>query len=159
MIKYTAVIDTPFARLGIIAADNEITKISYVTDQAPSIKCVPAIIRELEQQILQYIKHPTISFTIPYRLNGTKHQMSLWKILKKIPPGNVETYGNLAELMHSSARAVGNACRQNPLPIIIPCHRVVAKNHIGGYAGDITGENIIIKQWLLANEKNNINST
>ncbi len=86
-------------------------------------------------------------------LKGTAFQKRVWQALCNIPPGTTKTYGELAKELHTSPRAIGNACRKNPLPIIIPCHRVVAKNSLGGYAGARTGELIEFKKWLLENEK------
>ena len=62
------------------------------------------------------------------------------------------TYGEIAEAIHSGPRAVGNACRHNPIPIIIPCHRVVKKGGIGGYCGSLSGKEIQQKDWLLRHE-------
>ena len=59
----------------------------------------------------------------------------------------------LAKELKTGARAIGNACRKNPIPIVIPCHRVVAQHHIGGYAGQTEGEIVDIKKWLLNHEK------
>ena len=86
--------------------------------------------------------------------NGTPYQKKVWLALQQIPPGETKTYGDLANEINSNPRAIGNACRENPLPIIIPCHRIVAKNGIGGYAGKVDGNNIDIKQWLLKHEIN-----
>ncbi len=80
----------------------------------------------------------------------------------QIPSGEVKTYGALAAQLGSSAKAVGNACRNNPFPLVIPCHRVVAASGIGGYAGDTLQQQkgeiefMQIKQWLLAHEQNPI---
>ena len=62
------------------------------------------------------------------------------------------TYGALAEKLGTSARAVGNACRHNPVLILVPCHRVVARNGLGGFAGDVDGRLVDIKRRLLAHE-------
>ena len=64
----------------------------------------------------------------------------------------MRTYGELAKLLNTSAQAVGNACRENPIPIIIPCHRVVSRASLGGYCGKTSGSKIQIKTWLLQNE-------
>ena len=69
-----------------------------------------------------------------------------------IPPGKVMTYGEVARQLDSSPRAVGNACRANPLPIIIPCHRIVGQTGTGGYGGFRTGKVVEIKHWLLHHE-------
>lgn len=83
---------------------------------------------------------------------GTPFQRRVWRALQGISPGSVLTYGALARQLGSSARAVANACRANPLPIIIPCHRVVAARGVGGYLGETVGEAIAIKRWLLHHE-------
>jgi len=93
---------------------------------------------------------------------GTEFQRKVWQSLQDIPVGEVRTYGSLAKELNSSARAVGNACRQNLFPVIVPCHRVVSASGIGGYAGDTLARQhgqinfLHIKQWLLAHEKANI---
>lgn len=90
---------------------------------------------------------------------GTDFQQRVWRALIAIPAGEVRTYGSLAEEINTSARAVGNACRQNLFPLIVPCHRVVSAAGIGGYAGDTMDKQhsqinfLHIKQWLLAHEK------
>ena len=72
--------------------------------------------------------------------------------MRRIPIGQVVTYGELAKALDSSARAVAGACRANPIPILIPCHRVVAATGLGGYMGETGGEALAIKQWLLQHE-------
>ena len=83
---------------------------------------------------------------------GTLFQKSVWHELTKIPIGQTRTYGEIANKLNSSARAVGNACRKNPIQIIIPCHRVVSAKGLGGYAGKTEGKQIKIKRWLLSHE-------
>jgi methylated-DNA-[protein]-cysteine S-methyltransferase len=61
-------------------------------------------------------------------------------------------YGELAKVLDSGARAVAAACRANPLPILIPCHRVVSHKGLGGYMGQVEGKEVAIKQWLLHHE-------
>lgn len=107
---------------------------------------------KLNQQLETYFKQPSKTFSIPFVLNGTDFQQRVWQSLTRIPAGEVRTYGELAKELKSSARAVGNACRRNPLPIIIPCHRVVAKQGIGGYDGKTAGTRLDIKRWLLNHE-------
>ncbi|MBT8127262.1 MAG: methylated-DNA--[protein]-cysteine S-methyltransferase, partial [Gammaproteobacteria bacterium] len=92
------------------------------------------------------------SFDLPCALQGTPFQQKVWNELKKIPCGTVITYGELANKLGTSARAIGNACRKNPIPLVIPCHRVVAANGIGGYSGDTNGAWLRIKSWLLRHE-------
>ncbi|MBF0446088.1 MAG: methylated-DNA--[protein]-cysteine S-methyltransferase, partial [Magnetococcales bacterium] len=81
--------------------------------------------------------------------NGTKFQQSVWNHLLQIPPGSTETYGTVAKKLKSGPRAIGQAVGANPIPIIIPCHRVVAANGLGGYSGE---GGIECKKKLLALE-------
>lgn len=89
---------------------------------------------------------------IPFLIEGTDFQKKVWHELLKIPLGETCTYGEIAKRLNSSPRAVGNACRKNPIQIIIPCHRVVSAKGIGGYAGETAGRQINIKRWLLNHE-------
>ena len=100
----------------------------------------------------QYFKS-AIAFTeIPLKTHGTGFQRAVWAEISKIPLGETRTYGEIATKINSSPRAVGNACRNNPIPIIIPCHRVVSANSIGGYEGETQGGKINVKRWLLNHE-------
>jgi len=85
-------------------------------------------------------------------LQGTAFQRRVWEALTRIPAGQTLTYGELAARLDSGARAVGNACRHNPVSIIVPCHRVVSATGIGGYSGSTGGREIDRKQWLLGRE-------
>ena len=88
---------------------------------------------------------------IPYAVSGTPFQKRVWKAISDIPAGEVLTYSELAEKVGSGPRAVANACGANRLPLLIPCHRVVAKNGLGGFMQGING-GLKIKEWLLAHE-------
>jgi methylated-DNA-[protein]-cysteine S-methyltransferase len=76
----------------------------------------------------------------------------LWEALCEIPCGRTQTYGELARRLGAEPRAVGQACGDNRLPIVIPCHRVVAANGIGGFAHASSGYLLEAKRWLLAHE-------
>jgi len=84
--------------------------------------------------------------------SGTPFQRRVWKALGEIPVGQVCRYGELATRLGTGARAIGNACRANPIPILIPCHRVVAAHGTGGYMGKEAGH-LARKDWLLAHEQ------
>ncbi len=86
---------------------------------------------------------------------GTPFQQRVWQALQGIPYGQTRTYQQLAQQLNTSARAVGNACRANPIPIIIPCHRILAKSGIGGFMGKKSGHPLKIKQFLLTIEQTN----
>lgn len=108
---------------------------------------------ETVRQLRSYFAQPNFSFDLPIKLQGTPFQQRVWQALTAIPRGTALTYGELALLLGSSARAVGGACRANPLPLIVPCHRVVSAQGLGGYAGQTEGETFDIKRWLLEFER------
>ncbi|HQW37457.1 MAG TPA: methylated-DNA--[protein]-cysteine S-methyltransferase, partial [Usitatibacteraceae bacterium] len=105
-------------------------------------------------QLQSYLDNPAFAFDLPMKLTGTRHQLSVWEAMCAIPAGETRTYGELAKSIGSSARAVGGACGANPLPIVVPCHRVVGANgSLGGFMGARQeGFELSIKRWLLAHE-------
>lgn len=106
----------------------------------------------LRAQFDAYLEDANFRFDLPLRLRGTDYQQRVWEALRRIPAGEVRSYGELAHLLASSPRAVGNACRRNPVPIIVPCHRVVARTGIGGFGGAVQGELVEQKRRLLRHE-------
>lgn len=106
----------------------------------------------IHAEIAAYFKNPKHPFKIDIELKGTAFQLKVWKALQTIPSGKTLTYGELAKKLKTSARAIGQACRTNPIPIVVPCHRVVAANGIGGFTGKRQGEMVDVKAWLLKHE-------
>jgi len=104
------------------------------------------------EQLTEYFSNGRFRFDMPLAVCGTEFQHNVWRALQAIPPGQTRSYSDIADQLCSSARAVGNACRANPIPIVVPCHRVVAKQGIGGYFGQTGGARLRIKQWLLNHE-------
>lgn len=84
---------------------------------------------------------------------GTEYSRVVWEALTEIPVGEVLCYSDLADKLNSSPRAVAQACRSNPYPGIIPCHRVVSKSGLGGFMGQIQGPWVELKRQLLACER------
>ncbi|MCU7854054.1 MAG: methylated-DNA--[protein]-cysteine S-methyltransferase [Candidatus Thiodiazotropha sp. (ex Monitilora ramsayi)] len=105
------------------------------------------------QSIKDYLVDAKRPFNLDLQLDGTPFQHRVWQALQTIPAGETLTYGALAEHIGSGARAVGNACRANPCPLVVPCHRVVAVNGLGGFAGERSGKKLEIKHWLLRHEE------
>ena len=111
--------------------------------------------KEVQRQLAAYFAEGAWPFDLPLELRGTTFQQRVWQALRRIPAGEVRSYGQLARQLGSSARAVGNACRANPLPIVVPCHRVVGAAGLGGYSGysgETAEEGLRIKRWLLTHE-------
>ncbi len=102
--------------------------------------------------INNYFTHQQSLSSIPLLEQGTPFQKNVWSALRTINKGEVLTYGQLAKNLNSGARAVANACRQNPIAIVTPCHRVVSSNGLGGYMGQTKGICMDIKQLLLQHE-------
>lgn len=99
-------------------------------DQSPT-----PLLREAIKQLNAYFDAKLTAFDLPLLPTGTDFQRRVWRHMAKIPYGKVRTYGALAAALGSGARPVGTACGRNPIPIIIPCHRVVAGAGLGGYSG------------------------
>lgn len=148
---FTGVFSSPLGKIGVAIKNDALVRLDFASSKLkPSSH---SLIAKIQQQLNKYFKGAPYSFDFPINLSGTNFQKKVWAALTKIPAGKVVTYGELAKQLKSSARAIGNACRKNPIPIIIPCHRVVAKNSIGGYSGKTAGKNIKTKKMLLAHDK------
>lgn len=110
------------------------------------------VLKQLGEQLSRYFAESHSRFKVSTQNQGTAYQRRVWQALQQIPAGQTRTYGQLAEQLHSSPRAVGNACRQNPVPLLVPCHRVVAANGLGGFGGETQGKRVAMKRWLLEHE-------
>lgn len=151
MSQYAFTIKTPFTNLGIRTKDDAVTAIEYVSEKL-DIKPSTKFDKSVAQQVQRYCKKQQTELDVPIKLEGTPFQRRVWKALQKIPAGKVLTYGAIANKLSTSPRAVGNACRHNPVLLAVPCHRVVAANGIGGFSGKTEGKWPKIKRRLLAHE-------
>ena len=151
---FDACIKTPFATLGIVADDGHLLGVHFLPSSVPAKAPKTNTIAHLAcVQLMAYLDNPNAIFDLPLKLNGSKHQLDVWRGMQKIPAGKTMTYGALAEAIDSSARAVGTACGQNPIPLVVPCHRIVAANGgLGGFMGGKLENPLVIKQWLLRHE-------
>jgi len=152
---FQACVRTPFGTVGISATDTHVTGIRYLSPDVPALAPKRGTVAFLAcVQLQSYLDNPAFAFDLPMKLTGTRHQLSVWEAMCAIPAGETRTYGELAKSIGSSARAVGGACGANPLPIVVPCHRVVGANgSLGGFMGARQeGFELSIKRWLLAHE-------
>ena len=149
---YSLVIDSPLGRLGILIVNQQIHRLDYLDASKRLRVASNAFEHRVVQQLENYFKNPGAGFSMPLELAGTPFQQRVWQALTQIPAGETLTYGELAARLGSGARAVGNACRRNPVSIIVPCHRVVAASGIGGYSGSTSGPVLDRKRWLLNHE-------
>lgn len=155
MQAWQARVRTPFAVLGIAANDKHVTGIRYLAPDVQALAPVKNTIAHLAcVQIQAYLDDPSFVFELPLKLAGTHHRVQVWEAMQRIEAGSTRTYGELARELGSSARAVGGACGANPLPLVVPCHRVVAAGgDIGGFMGRREeGFERSIKRWLLEHE-------
>ena len=146
--------NTPIGSLSIQMHASLVAKLEWLNDTS----CEPSshIPTQIEQVLHHYWHSALVDPTIPILEQGTAFQQKVWSMLCNIPTGQTRTYGELAQTLNTSPRALANACRNNPFPIIIPCHRVVAKTGMGGYAGQTSGPMLRIKHALLRHEKTQI---
>jgi len=107
---------------------------------------------EVIRQLDAWAEDPRHVFDLPLAPAGTPFRLRVWQALRTIPAGETRTYGELARRLGTSPRAIGGACAANPLPLFVPCHRVVAAVGSGGFAGQRAGPMPALKRRLLAME-------
>jgi len=150
---FDALYQAPFAVLGIRTDGESLTGLEYLPlDVAPS-EPKNGLAREVIRQIECYLANPAHRFDLPLQVRGSEFRKRVWKVMCAIPPGQTLTYGDVARRLESAARAVGGACGDNRIPLIIPCHRVVARNGLGGFMHTTGDRETGIKRWLLAHEQ------
>ncbi len=158
MGKERAVIETPVGPVGIETQEGAVVRVWFARAEAPS-EPLPAppegLLAETARQMAEYFRGDRREFTLPLRrpAGATDFQCRLWDALERIPFGETRTYGDVARDLATSPRAVGGACARNDLPLLIPCHRVVARSGLGGFSGDWeNGLAVDVKGALLAHE-------
>ena len=150
---YQAKLIVPFGVLGIRCTEDALAGIDFLPAGASSQHAGSAFAKTVCDQLLRYFGNPDMQFSLPLTLSGTQHQQKVWQAMCNIPRGETRSYGELAAELKSGAQAVGQACGANPIPIIIPCHRVVGKAGLGGFMRHASGDPLNIKRWLLAHER------
>jgi len=136
-----ASLQTPAGPLTIYSRQGVITKTDWELDACLNRSC--------EHELSQYWQNPGKRINIKLLKQGSAYRNQVWAELCQIPFGETITYSALAQKIGSSARAVGNACRDNPYALFIPCHRVVSVSGMGGYCGQTDGDLMTIKYKLL----------
>jgi len=151
------VIAVPFGCLGItteiVDGSLMLARIHYLPASAKQKAPGNALAALVEQQCRAYFSDPRAVFDLPLKPQGTDFQQRVWHAVAQLQSGERITYGAIATRLHSGARAIGGACGANYFPLVIPCHRVVAKANLGGFMGqDTPGLYRDIKRWLLNHE-------
>ena len=126
-------IKSPVGPLTLFAEQDALVVVEF--GQGPNGEGSP-LLTEVKSQLAAYFAGKLKSFDLPLNAHGTDFQKAVWKLMREIPYGNTRSYGGLAYDLDSGPRAVGGACGKNPIPIIVPCHRVLAAGgKIGGFSG------------------------
>jgi methylated-DNA-[protein]-cysteine S-methyltransferase len=145
---FCTTIMTPVGTLSCFEDDGHIVVLEW--GQAPKGTETP-LLKETKAQLSAYFSGKLTQFDLPLDPYGSDHQKKVWNQMRQIPFGQTKSYGDIAKEINSAAQAVGGACGKNPIPIIIPCHRVVgAAGKMVGYSG---GEGIETKRQLLRMEE------
>lgn len=151
-MDFQAKLKTPFGVIGIRCDEAALSGIDFLDPDSKSLAPQTGLAARVCEQLAAYIANPDFRFDLPLSFAGTQHQRKVWEAMRRIPRGQVRTYGDVAAQIHSSPIAVGQACGENPVPIVIPCHRIVGKSGIGGFSHHRNGYWLDVKCWLLAHE-------
>jgi methylated-DNA-[protein]-cysteine S-methyltransferase len=155
---FSAIVAAPFGAMGIrTEAQGEQARLRELVYLPPHYQEKPPQDRLAEQaaeQVVRYFADADYRFDLPLFDAGSVFQRRVWEAICAIPRGSVRTYGQVAKLLESHPRAVGQACGANPFPLVIPCHRVTASGGLGGFASsdDEHGFTLTAKRWLLRHE-------
>ena len=142
----------PKMKVGVATRAGRVVEIRYLPLSSSSISPKDSLAERAARQLEAYRDNPDSRFDLPVVIEGTPLQQAVWRAMCAIPRGRTRTYGDIAREVGADAREVGQACGDNRLPLVIPCHRVVAANGIGGFAHATDGYLLEAKRWLLMHE-------
>jgi methylated-DNA-[protein]-cysteine S-methyltransferase len=144
-------IDSPTGRLALEAEGETLTGVRWASaGEKSAAEKTTQVLKEATKQLERYFARKLKRFDLPLSARGTDFQKSVWQMMVEIPYGETATYGGMAMALGSGPRAVGMACGRNPIPIVVPCHRVLASGgKEGGFSG---GRGLPTKRQLLAIE-------
>ena len=144
-------VTSPVGRLAIEADHDALTGLRWASDgERAGDQGMNPVLKEAIHQLERYFARKLERFELPLAARGTDFQKSVWKMMSEIPYGETATYGGMAMALSSGPRAIGMACGRNPIPIIVPCHRVLGSGgKEGGFSG---GQGLPTKRKLLALE-------
>ena len=142
------VIDSPVGRIRIVAEDGAIRQLWFVGDEVPLRPSDDPVLVEAVRQLEEYFTGRRTSFDLPLSPQGSAFQRKVWAALQEIPYGETVSYGELAGSLGllNGARAVGAANGQNPIAIVVPCHRVIGANgRLIGYAAGLDRKRVLLE--------------
>jgi len=126
-------VDTPVGRLGVTERSGAIIRVSW---QPPAAGRPTGLLREATRQIAAYFAGELRDFELPLDPGGSDRAQQVFAAMRAIPYGETRTYGEIAKALGIRPDEVGQGCAANPIPVIIPCHRVLAAGGLGGYSGN-----------------------
>ncbi|MBV9824786.1 MAG: methylated-DNA--[protein]-cysteine S-methyltransferase [Alphaproteobacteria bacterium] len=139
-------LNTPVGRLTLDETDEAIVGVRWCEDAQSNGS---PLLLEAARQLSAYLDGKLTAFDLPLGAAGSQFEQAVWAAMCAIPYGQTRSYGDVAHELDSGPRAVGRACGRNPIPIIVPCHRILGRSGMGGYSG---GTGLPTKQWLLGLE-------
>lgn len=149
---FDAVVRLPVAAVGIRIRGHSVADICFLPADTAELAPADPVAARACDGIRAYLDDPAQPFDVPLAIEGSEFRRRVWAAIARIPSGETRTYGQLACELGSTARAVGQACGDNRLPIVIPCHRVVSAHGTGGFAHRSAGAMLDVKRWLLVHE-------
>ena len=150
--RLDARIRTPFAVLGIRAPASSLEEIVCLPLATAPLAPRSSLAERMARQVERYLDDPAYRFDLPLCPAGSTFQLRVWREIARIASGRTRSYGEIAARLGSAPRPVGGACRRNPLPLVVPCHRVVGASGLGGFMGGREDFPLSIKRWLLCHE-------
>ncbi len=155
---YDALINTPFGAIAISSHAGQVAiELLVESPSAHNIESEKNEVAVVYQQLNGYLDQVIQTFDLDVMPHGTEYQQRVWQAIAQIPFGETRTYSQLARQIGSGPRAVANACGANMLPLVIPCHRVLAQNGLGGFMQS-KPDGLRVKKWLLQHEGVNLSS-
>lgn len=141
-----SVVNSPVGTLELEECEGHIVRVGWAPVLPSTLEPTSTLLERTCNALDRYFAGELEPFDLPLSPAGSDFQLRVWQEMLAIPRGQTRTYGELARALESAPRAVGTACGANPIPIIVPCHRVVASNGLGGYSG---GSGLDTKVFLL----------
>ena len=151
---FSAIVAAPFGAIGVRTEHGRVRELVYLPPHFHEKEPQDAAAEQAARQVGRYLADPDFAFSLPLAEAGSTYQRRVWDMINGIPRGSVRTYGQIAKLLESAPRAVGQACGANWFPLVVPCHRVTAAGGLGGFSNhdDENGFHLAVKRWLLRHE-------
>ena len=149
---FDVIVEFPKMKVGVRTEEGRVVEIRYLPPATATLEPTNPLAAKAKAQLERYRGNPDAAFDLPLRVEGSALERAVWDAMCAIPRGGTRTYGELARELGTDPRVIGQACGDNRLPIVIPCHRIVAADGLGGFAHATSGYLLEVKRWLLMHE-------